>query len=103
MYFRGRLVNRFEINFGDLFWQKFYKTRYRKSFGLWTHVGVINFIRGVDVKSLGNEFKNENHFNYFMRHVKKEILYKLPTSRNEIIIIEGDESKNGKPEKKVKQ
>lgn len=47
IYYKGRLINRLDINFGDLFWQKFFKAKYRRAFGIWTHAGVINILKGL--------------------------------------------------------
>ena len=44
IYHKGRLINRLDINFGDLFWQKFFRIKYKKSFSLWSHVGIIDII-----------------------------------------------------------
>lgn len=76
IYYHGRLINRLDTSFGDLFWHKFFKVKYKKAFGLWTHVGIINFLKGVEPKSMRNEFKNENYYNYYIRYIKKEYLMK---------------------------
>lgn len=54
VYYQGRLINRLDTNFGDLFWHKFFKNRYRKPFSLWSYVGVINFLKGVEPKTMRN-------------------------------------------------
>lgn len=54
MYNKNRLINRFDVQFGDMFWNKFYKTKYKKAFGIWQFVGVIVFQKGVQNKTLCN-------------------------------------------------
>ena len=73
IYHKGRLINRMDISFGDLFWQKFYRTKYKKTFNLWSHVGIINTLEGVELKTTQTSYKT-GPFGLLIRHIKRNYL-----------------------------
>lgn len=57
LYWKGRMINRFEVEFGKLMEEKFYKKRYRSPpKNIWTIVGIIELDH---TKFIPNFLKNK--------------------------------------------
>ena len=72
IYYRNRLINRYDCEFGNLFWEKFYRTKYRKVFPIWQRSGIINIINGIEPKSTMGGFKVNGNYRKFLSYIKRE-------------------------------
>ena len=65
VYHNDRLLNRLDCNFGDLFKEEFYKTKYKKAANLFEYLGVINIKKGLLPNYFSNWMKkNKNYYNF---------------------------------------
>jgi hypothetical protein len=84
VYFEDRLVNRLGDNFGELFKEEFYKTKFKRATTVFEYLGVVNVRRGLSLNYFGNWFKkNRNYYSFLdtlktaMRKAKVEKIDRL--------------------------
>ena len=70
VYDKGRLVNRLDYHFGDLFKEAFYKTKFKTATTIFQHLGIIDIKNGLTLNYLGTWFKKNKNYYSFMEKIK---------------------------------
>ena len=70
IYHEGRLVNRMGHNFGDLFKEEFYKTKYKKALTVFEYLGVVNIKKGLTINYFGTWLKKNKNYYLFLESLK---------------------------------
>lgn len=73
IYYKGKLVNRLDYHFGDLFKEAFYKTKFKKATTIFHHLGVIDVKEGLTLNYLGTWFKKNKNYYSFIEKIKDAI------------------------------
>jgi hypothetical protein len=70
IYQDERLINRMTDNFGELFKEEFYKTKFKKSTTIFEFLGVINIKKGLNVNYFGSWFKKNRNYYLFIESLR---------------------------------
>lgn len=57
-------------NFGELFKEEFYKTKFKRATTVFEYLGVINIRRGMTLNYFGSWFKKNRNYYSFLDSVK---------------------------------
>jgi hypothetical protein len=82
VYYRDKLVNRLDFNFGDLFKEAFYKTKFKTATTIFPFLGIINVRKGIDLNYLGTWFKKKKGYFTFIENII-ESMRRAKTSKME--------------------
>ncbi len=66
-------MNRFDVNFGDLFKQAFYKTKFKVATTVFANLGVINVKGGLCLNYLSTCFKRKKNYYTLIENIREAI------------------------------
>ena len=83
MFVDGRLVNRLDKHFGDLFRDEFYKVKFKKPRAIFEFVGVLNLSGGVEVNFLGTTLRRNRAYYAVLEMVREAMRRAKPEQGEE--------------------
>lgn len=70
VYLEGKLINRFDYRFGDLFKEAFFKNRFKGATTIFPFLGTIDVRKGLVLNYLGTWFKRKRGYYTFLEDVR---------------------------------